>query len=66
MDVRVWGDAHSLGIWAPISPPEKQASAGCLCNWSGRRAPGWAKSPAEPRAVCKILISHCPNLAEGG
>lgn len=26
MDVRAWGDAHGLGIWAPISPPGKRAS----------------------------------------
>lgn len=31
MDVRVWGDAHSLGIWAPISPPGKQASVQAAC-----------------------------------
>ena len=24
-----------------------------------------AATSAEPRAVCKVLISHCPNLAEG-
>lgn len=66
MDVRVWGDAHSLGIRARFPTLEnrpacrlpvqlvREKSAQVGCNLS--RASG---------CLCKFLISHCPNLAEG-
>ena len=63
--VRAWGDTHSLGVWAPISPSGKWASVQAACAVAQEKSGRLAATSVEPQAVCKVLISHCPNLVEG-
>lgn len=65
LGVRVWGDTHSLHIWAPISPYGKWASVQAVCAVAQEKSDRLAATSVEPQAVCKVLVSHCPNLVEG-
>ena len=65
MDVRAWGDAHSLASGPRFPHLENGPACRLHMQLLREKSSRLAATSAEPRAVCQVLISHCPNLADG-